>query len=103
MNQSEVLSYLIAEAIAPVVRRAVQPETTYLDGGGDVLPRRGAYLGTRSSLHEPKKPLAPRDRLSTRLSLLLALSECRKQLMLDIIRDVEAIADAKAHNTVPGL
>jgi hypothetical protein len=99
MTQTQVLSGLIASLLAPVIRRAVFPETTYLHGGADVKVR-GYH---RPRLHETKRPLPPRDRLAARLSILYALKECERQLMTDMLADTEAIADAKVHNTVVGL
>lgn len=103
MTLSEVLTGLVADAMAPILRRAVNPETTFASTGADIPPIHSHLpLATRRR-HEAKAPLAPRDRLSARLSMLVALKECERQLMLDILRDVEAIEDAKKHSTVAGL
>ena len=78
--------------LEPVARRAVYPETTYrLRNSWDIkdVPKGQEKFGM--------PPLEPRHRLSTRLSLLVALKRFENQLMKELLADTESIADARAH------
>lgn len=86
---------LINQALAPVIRRAVHPETTFA-GTGEDLPRHASLLRHAERMgHQPKPPLAPRERLAARLTLVMVLTECKNQLVKEILADVESIEDAK--------
>ena len=95
---TDVLTVTVAAVLAPLVRRAVYPETTYKEENWGA--KKGADL-TRFDLARKDKfgmpPLLPRERLSTRLAFIVALKEAELQLLRDIKADTEAIEDAKAH------
>lgn len=94
---TEQLIDLVSQAIAPIYRRAIKPETTYAFNGGDI-PGRGPLPHEKLDRRfAAKHPLAPRDRLSARLAMLCALTECQNRIMKDILSDAEAVADAKLH------
>ncbi len=99
----------MAWVLRPIIRREVHPETTYnhqaqFDKGvGFWCKTPGSDIGQRQ-LERPgykekygKPPLPPRDRLSARLTILLALTKVRHALMKEILADTDSIADAKAH------
>jgi hypothetical protein len=107
MTFDELMTTTIGNMLAPIIRRAVYPETTfnneaqYAPGGWNYQP--GTDISEKN-LARPgfkekhgKKPLDPRFRLSARLGILLALTHARNALMKEILADKESIADAKAH------
>jgi hypothetical protein len=107
VKAEDVYRPLIQNALAPIMRRAVHPETTYNDDAqyapGSWLYQPGANISERN-LARPghkekfgKKPLPPRERLAARLTLLMVLNEVELTLMREIKDDTEAIADAKAY------
>ena len=85
----------VLRLLEPVARRAVYPETTYR-----VLDNRGvSIIKDVPKGHEKfgMPPLEPRHRLSTRLSMMVALKQFENKLMKEVLADTESIADARAH------
>lgn len=107
MNAEEKYREAIRQALEPIMRRIVHPETTYnreaqyAPGGwayqpeADIREKNLARPGHKEKFG--KKPLLPRERLAARLTLLMLLKEAELALMREIKADTEAIADAKAY------
>lgn len=93
----------ISYTLAPIIRRTVHPETTYIGDGPYSYSTRGTDIGLKNAARPEyvkkygKPPLKPRERLSARLELMLALTRMKNQLAKEILADTESIADAKAH------